>query len=85
MPTHHFVEDYVDMIRRMVEIVGVAKATALRIFGHDMLSAYRQWPVCERTALSSGWPSSLSCWPPDQADHARPRRRRRSTVVQGHR
>ena len=47
VPTHHFVDDYVDIIRRVVELVGPAQAEALRIFGHDLLNAYRQWPVKE--------------------------------------
>ena len=34
----------VDIIRRVVELVGPAQAEALRVFGHD-LNAYRQWPV----------------------------------------
>ena len=45
VPTHHFVDDYVDMIRRLVEIVGVPAVAAIRIFGHDLMNAYRQWPV----------------------------------------
>ena len=45
VPTHHFVDDYVDMIRRLVEIVGVPEVAAIRIFGHDLMNAYRQWPV----------------------------------------
>ncbi|CAE7511741.1 unnamed protein product, partial [Symbiodinium sp. KB8] len=47
VPTHHFVDDYVDIIRRVVELVGPAQAEALRIFCHDLLNAYRQWPVKE--------------------------------------
>ncbi|CAE7923243.1 unnamed protein product [Symbiodinium sp. KB8] len=47
VPTHHFVDDYVDIIRRVVELVGPEQAEALRIFGHDLLNAYRQWPVKE--------------------------------------
>ena len=42
VPTHHFVDDYVDMIRRLVEIVGVPAVAAIRIFGHDLMNAYRQ-------------------------------------------
>ena len=36
-----------DIIRRVVELVGPEQAEALRIFGHDLLNAYRQWPVKE--------------------------------------
>eukprot|EP00439_Symbiodinium_sp_Y106_P019720 s5341_g2.t1 len=45
VPTHHFVNDYVDMIRRLVALVGVPAEVRTRVFGHDMLNAYRQWPV----------------------------------------
>ena len=40
MPTHHTVGDFVDLARRMAE-----EDTDLLAFGHDMLNAYRQWPV----------------------------------------
>ena len=40
VPTHHTVGDFVDLARRMAE-----EDTDLVAFGHDMLNAYRQWPV----------------------------------------
>ena len=40
VPTHHTVGDFVDLARRMAE-----EDTDLLAFGHDMLNAYRQWPV----------------------------------------
>ncbi|OLP94043.1 hypothetical protein AK812_SmicGene23996 [Symbiodinium microadriaticum] len=37
VPTHHhFVDDYVDIIRRVVELVGPEHAEALRVFGRDL-------------------------------------------------
>ena len=40
VPTHHTVGDFVDLARRLAE-----DSTDLLAFGHDMLNAYRQWPV----------------------------------------
>ena len=40
VPTHHTVGDFVDLARRLAE-----ESTNLVAFGHDMLNAYRQWPV----------------------------------------
>ena len=40
VPTHHFVEDFVDLAR-----VTSQEGQDLRLFGHDLLNAYRQWPV----------------------------------------
>eukprot|EP00439_Symbiodinium_sp_Y106_P000024 s12665_g1.t1 len=37
VPTHHFIGSFVDLARRM--------AADLVVFGHDLLNAYRQWPV----------------------------------------
>ena len=40
VPTHHFVGSFVDLARRMAPEV-----RRLVVFGHDLLNAYRQWPV----------------------------------------
>ena len=40
VPTHHTVGDFVDLARRVAE-----EDSDLLAFGHDMLNAYRQWPV----------------------------------------
>ena len=40
MPTHHFIGSFVDLARRMA-----AETPDLVVFGHDLLNAYRQWPV----------------------------------------
>ena len=45
VPTHHFVDDVVDFIRRVVELAGSRGVPAARLFGHDLLNAYRQWAV----------------------------------------
>ena len=39
VPTHHFLGSFVDLARRM------AGDGVVLIFGHDLLNAYRQWPV----------------------------------------
>ena len=40
VPTHHFVGSFVDLARRMAH-----DRRRLVVFGHDLLNAYRQWPV----------------------------------------
>ena len=40
VPTHHMVGDFVSMARRMAD-----DRNGLHFFGHDLLNAYRQWPV----------------------------------------
>ena len=40
MPTHHMVGDFAAMARRMTDA-----GDDLHVFGHDLLNAYRQWPV----------------------------------------
>ena len=40
VPTHHFVGSFVDLARRMAH-----DRRQLVVFGHDLLNAYRQWPV----------------------------------------
>eukprot|EP00439_Symbiodinium_sp_Y106_P084866 s539_g26.t2 len=40
VPTHHFIASFVDLARRMA-----AETPDLVVFGHDLLNAYRQWPV----------------------------------------
>ena len=42
VPTHHFVGDFVEMARHMYAEGGVPV-----VLGHDLLSAYRQWPVSD--------------------------------------
>ena len=44
----------VDIIQRVVELVGPAQAEALRVFGHDLLNAYRQWPVKHPVPAGAG-------------------------------
>ncbi|OLP91089.1 hypothetical protein AK812_SmicGene27264 [Symbiodinium microadriaticum] len=40
VPTHRFVGSFVDLARRMAQ-----ERRRLVVFGHDLLNAYRQWPV----------------------------------------
>ena len=40
VPTHHTVGDFVDLARRLAE-----EGADLVAFGHDLLNAYRRWPV----------------------------------------
>jgi len=40
VPTHHFIGSFVDLARRLA-----ADSRRLKVFGHDLLNAYRQWPV----------------------------------------
>ena len=60
VPTHHFVDDVVDFIRRVVE----PRCPGARLFGHDLLNAYRQWAV--RNPAHSGTflatPAGLTLW-----------------------
>ena len=64
VPTHHFVDDVVDFIRRVVELAGSRGVPAARLFGHDLLNAYRQWAV--RNPAHSGTflatPAGLTLW-----------------------
>ena len=43
VPTHHNVGDFVTMARRMLP-----EDADIQVFGHDLLNAYRQWPVKSR-------------------------------------
>ena len=40
VPTHHMVGDFVSMPKKMADA-----RSCLHVFGHDLLNAYRQWPV----------------------------------------
>ena len=64
VPTHHFVDDVVDFIRRVAEMAGSRGVPAARLFGHDLLNAYRQWAV--RNPAHSGTflatPAGLTLW-----------------------
>ena len=64
VPTHHFVDDVVDFIRRVVELANRRGVSAARLFGHDLLNAYRQWavrhPAHSGTFLAT--PAGLIIW-----------------------
>ena len=64
VPTHHFVDDVVDFIRRVVELAASRGVPAARLFGHDLLNAYRQWavrhPAHSGTFLAT--PAGLTLW-----------------------
>ena len=52
------------MIRRLVEIVGVPTVAAIRILGHDLMNAYRQWPVRDpaRSGTFLAGPHGVTMW-----------------------
>ena len=57
-------DDVVDFIRRVAEMAGSRGVPAARLFGHDLLNAYRQWAV--RNPAHSGTflatPAGLTLW-----------------------
>ena len=59
IPTHHFVDDFVQLARRTAEI-----DTDLKVYGHDLLNAYRQWPVDQPSTCGTFLPTTegMTLW-----------------------
>ena len=59
IPTHHFVDDFVQLARRTAEV-----DTDLQVYGHDLLNAYRQWPVEQPSVCGTFLPTShgMTLW-----------------------
>ena len=53
IPTHHFVTDFAALARHLAD-----EGTDLHLYGHDLLNAYRQWPVREPAQCGTFLPTT---------------------------